>query len=299
MKRKSYARTHHNIAGYAFMLPWIFGFLAFTLFPLIYVGYLSFFTVHWTVEGLEITYVGIENYASALLRNPLFTPALTQFVTRVATFTPVITVVSFILALLLNRNIKFRAAFRALFFMPVIVISGPVVSHLMDVGGMSVDIRVFDMPLLLMVAQFSWRAADILILLLENYAMVLWFTGIPIVLILSGLQKIDSGILEAARIDSATSWQILWKITIPIIRPIVLVSMILTIVQLANFQNPVLPMIQNPVFTGAGLGMASAFSWIYTIVVLLLIGIAFLIMKNPREKEPELVKTRTRRWNEG
>jgi len=115
--------------------------------------------------------------------------------------------------------------------------------------------------------------------------MVLWFTGIPIILFITGLQKINISMLEAARIDSATSWQILWKIIIPIIRPIAMVSIILTIVQLGTYSiNPVLPMVQDAIYnTTSGLGLAAAFAWIYTAAALALMGLAFALLKNPRE----------------
>jgi ABC-type sugar transport system permease subunit len=116
--------------------------------------------------------------------------------------------------------------------------------------------------------------------------MVLWFTGIPIILYINGLQKINISIIEAATIDSATSWQILWKITIPILRPIFLLVTIFTVVQLSLFSvNPVSDMIQNAIIhTAGGLGLASAFAWVYSFGILLLIGVAFLLLKNPKDK---------------
>jgi ABC-type sugar transport system permease subunit len=116
--------------------------------------------------------------------------------------------------------------------------------------------------------------------------MVLWFTGIPIILYINGLQKINISIIEAAIIDSATPWQILWKITIPILRPIFLLVTIFTVVQLSLFTvNPVSDMIQNAIiYTAGGLGLASAFAWIYSFGILLIIGVAFLLLKNPKDK---------------
>jgi ABC-type sugar transport system permease subunit len=129
---------------------------------------------------------------------------------------------------------------------------------------------------------YSPILADLVIFLFNNFAIVLWFSGIPIVLFLNGLQKINTQLFEAAQIDGATGWQILWKITLPIIRPIILVSTIFTIVQLGMFPiNPVYGMIQNAIFdTVAGLGLASAYAWIYSFLVLILLGVAFLLLKD-------------------
>jgi len=281
------------------MLPWIAGFFLFTLWPFIYTVYLSFFQVELTILGWERTFIGIDNYHLAFLRSVYFVPALISFAWMQAVYAPVITVIAFILALLLNSGIKAKAWFRGLFFLPVVVMSGPVMYQLLETGGLTaVDMSGF--VLFSMVAQFSMPMASALVFLFEHYTLVLWFTGIPIILFISALQKIDSGVLEAARIDSATSWQILWKITIPVIRPIFLVSIILTIVQLAGYTlNPVMPLIQEAIFaTMSGLGLASAFAWIYSAVVLVLIGLAFLLLKEPKEAIPPEVKRRQRTWNE-
>jgi ABC-type sugar transport system permease subunit len=271
-----------------FLLPWLVGFFVCTVWPFVYTIFLSFHEVRLTIEGWETTFTGIDNYNLAFFRNTEFVPALISFLTMELTYAPVITVIAFILALLLNQKIKFRAGFRALFFMPVIVMSGPVMYQLMDAGGMTFT-GINDMMLYQMVAQFSRPLANALVFLFQNFSMVLWFTGIPIILFITGLQKINVSMLEAAKIDSATSWQILWKIIIPIIRPIAMVSIILTIVQLGTYSiNPVLPMVQEAIYnTTSGLGLASAFAWIYTAAALALMGLAFVLLKNPRENLAE------------
>jgi ABC-type sugar transport system permease subunit len=298
-KKKGFQRKRQGVVGYAFMTPWIIGFLVFTAVPFVYTVYLSFFEVQRTILGWEMNFVGIDNYHMAFLRNADFVTLLIEFVVMQITYAPIITVIAFILALLLNRGLKARGLFRALFFLPVIVMSGPVMHELMDSGGLA-SVGIEAMTLYNMVYQFSGRIAGALVFMFDNYTVMLWFTGIPIILFISGLQKIDTGILEAARIDSATGWQILWKITVPILRPIVLVSIILTIVQLASYTlNPVLPMIRDAIFqTVAGLGGASAFAWIYAATVLLLIGLAFVFLKGPKDEEPPEVKRRARAWNE-
>ncbi|GHU76302.1 ABC transporter permease [Spirochaetia bacterium] len=274
-----------GVLGYLFMLPWITGFLIFTAVPFLYTIFLSFHSVELTVEGWKTAFTGLENYTVAFFRNTEYVPALVSFITMELTYAPTIVVIAFILALLLNREIKFRPGFRALFFLPVIVMSGPVMYQLMDSGGAR-NVGISGMMLYNMVAQFSLPVARALEFLFENYSMMLWFTGIPIVLFISGLQKVSVSILEAARIDAATPWQILWKITIPILRPIVLVCCIFTIVQLGIYTlNPVMPLIQNAIYnTVSGLGLASAFAWIYSAIVLVIIAVAFVLLKGQKER---------------
>jgi ABC-type sugar transport system permease subunit len=284
-KKASVFKKRQGLLGYMFLSPWLIGFLIFTAVPFVYTIYISFYQVSLEVVGWKMTYVGIDNYNVTFLRNPDFIPAVIEFIIMELTYSPVIVVIAFILALLLNRKIKLRAWFRALFFLPVIVMSGPVMYQLADAGGMN-QVGIIDMTLYRMVEQFWPWLAERLGILFANYSMMLWFTGIPIVLFLNGLQKIDASILEAAKIDSATSWQILWKITVPIIRPVIMVAMIFTIVQLGIYTlNPVMPLIQTAIYnTVGGLGLASAYAWVYSAVVLIIIGLAFLVLKSPSEK---------------
>ena len=225
---------------------------------------------------------GIDNYVTALLRNPNFTPALIQFFLSEIVYVPTILIISFILAILLNGKFRFRTAFRIIYFLPVIVISGSVMNQLMNSGNVQIGNvrRIFIYQIM---ESYSPALADVIAFLFNNFAIVLWFTGIPIVLFLNGLQKINPQLFEAAQIDGATSWQILWKITIPIIRPILLVASIFTVVQLGMFPiNPVYGMIQTAIFdTVGGLGVASSYAWIYSLVVLVLIGAMFFILRDP------------------
>jgi ABC-type sugar transport system permease subunit len=296
VKKMKYMERRHNLLGYAFMLPWIAGFLIFTAWPFVYTFILSFHDVSLTVQGWETAFTGINNYNTAFFRNTEFMPAIISFLIMEATYAPTIIVISFILALLLNRGLKFRAGFRALFFLPVIVMSGPVLFQLMDTGS-AANTGIEGMTLFNMVYQFSPPVAEALAYLFENYSMVLWFTGIPIVLFISGLQKIDNGVLEAAKIDSATSWQILWKITVPIIKPIILVAAIFTVVQLGIYQlNPVMDMIQAAIYNSvSGLGLASAFAWVYSFIELAIVGIAFLFLREAKEQPIKILKRSERR----
>jgi ABC-type sugar transport system permease subunit len=143
------------------------------------------------------------------------------------------------------------------------------------------------------IESYSPQLAEVIVFLFNNFALVLWFTGIPIVLFLSGLQKINPQLYEAAQIDGATSWQILWKITMPIIRPIVLVAAVFTVVSLGMFPiNPVYGMIQAAIFdTVGGLGVASSYAWIYSMTILLLIGIIYVILKD-RSKDEYVINIR-------
>ncbi len=289
--------NHQNFQAYMFLLPWLIGFVIFTLIPFFYTIYLSFYTVQSTGLGWEMEFNGIDNYITAFFKNIYFVPALLEFIVVEITYVPAVVIAAFILGILLNRNLKFRSGFRTIFFLPVIVLSGSVMDQLVSTG--STRLSDFSENIIFqMVSSYSFQVARSLLFLFENFTMVLWFTGIPIILFINGLQKINTSLYEAAKIDGATSWQILWKITVPIIKPTALIVTIFTIVQIGMYNiNPVYGLIRNSMYNfAAGLGLASAYTWIYTMIVLFFVGIAMLIFKT-RDNQKEVKLTSIQRLN--
>lgn len=281
--------TYQNVA-YLFLLPWIIGFITLTVGPFFFTIYLSFHDVTKTGLGWQRDFVGMGNYIVALFENTEFVPALIEFVLLEITYVPTIIIISFILGILLNRKLKFRSGFRTIFFLPVIVLSGSVMDQITGTG--SATLSDFSENLVFqMLNSYSPFMAEIMLSLFQNFTMVLWFTGIPIILFINGLQRINKALFEAAKIDGATSWQILWKITIPIIKPTALISAIFTIVQIGMYSiNPVYGLIRNQMYnTAGGLGLASAYTWVYTLIVLVFVGLAMLLLgSRERNKDTKL-----------
>lgn len=288
-KTKSFQRRQDKY-GYLFMMPWILGFLVFTLIPFVMTIYLSFTEVKQDIRGFNISFTGIYNYRQLFLANTEFTPALISFLGMIIPYTLVVVIMSFILAMLLNTIVRGKAVYRTVYFLPVVVLSGPVMYQLMNLTP-QVEGQVNELYysfLIRMIHSYSPQAAAGMVALFDNLSIILWFTGIPIVLFINGLQKINPSLYEAARIDSATSWQLLWKITMPIIRPTALIVTVFTIVQLGGMDtiNPVLVMIkERTANTSGGFGYAATISWIYSLIVLVIIGAAFVLFRERKVKE--------------
>ena len=288
-RRKSFQKRQDKY-GYIFMAPWILGFIIFTFIPFVMTAYLSLTDVKQDIRGFNISFVGIKNYREAFLVDTNFTPALVEFLAMIIPYTIVIVIMAFILAMMLNSITKGKSLFRTIYFLPVVVLSGPVMYQLMNLepaieGQVNPLYYTF---VIRMIYSYSELAADAMVSLFDNLSIILWFTGIPIVLFINGLQKINPSLYEAARIDSATSWQILWKITIPIIRPTALIISVFTIVQLGAMDNinPVLTQIKEKTAnTSGGFGYAATLSWVYSLIVLLIIGVTFLLFKEKKIKE--------------
>lgn len=289
-RTKSYEKRQNRL-GYGFMLPWIIGFVIFTLFPFAATIVLSFCNVSTNITGYDITFAGLSNYYTAFFRNTEFVPALGAFIAMVVPYTFVIIIVSFFMAYLLNKIQVGKGLMRTIYFLPVIIMSGPVMSQILDKAdeavqmaqGMSGAYR--DVFILEMIRSYSPQAARFMGDIFDQLTMILWFTGIPIVLFVSGLQRINISLYEAAKIDMANEWQILWKITIPMIKPTALVATIFTIAQLGTYDtSAIYALIKTATAnTNGGFGFAATYSWIYCIIVLIIIGLGCLIF---RERQP-------------
>lgn len=277
------------------MFPWIIGFLIFTLVPFVATIVLSFCNVSTNITGYDISFAGGSNYYTAFFKNTEFIPALGEFIAMAIPYTFVIIIVSFVMAYLLNKIEVGKGLMRTIYFLPVIIMSGPVMSQILDKADDAVQMAQgmqggYDGVFILeMIRSYSPQIARFMEGVFDQLTMILWFTGIPIVLFVSGLQRINISLYEAAKIDMANEWQILWKITIPMIKPTALVATIFTIAQLGTYDtSAIYSLIKTATSnTNGGFGFAATYSWIYCIVVLIMIGLACLIFKErqPRRRD--------------
>ena len=292
-RKGSYMARKQNRLGYFFMSPWILGFVVFTLIPFIMTIILSFCSVSSTIKGYELSFIGLDNYYTAFFRNTEFVPALLSFLGMVIPYTFIIIVVSFILAYLLNRIRVGRTIMRIIYFLPIIILSGPVMSQILDSADEAITLSqgVSEVYKSIWIFRILYNYSPSFTLFLEEIfdqlSMILWFTGIPIVLFISTMQRINSSLYEAARIDGATEWQILWKVTVPMAKPTALVASIFTIVQLGAYDtSDIYSLIKTATNnTASGLGYAATYAWLYGVTVLLVIGAAFLIFREKKVKE--------------
>ena len=115
---------------------------------------------------------------------------------------------------------------------------------------------------------------------LTSFILILWFSGVQILIFLSGLQKIDRNIYEAASIDGASAWESFWKLTLPALSGTTLIVAVYTIITLSHFsENPVIKYIYSQTYAvGGGIGYASAMSFLYFFVLILLLAIVYLLL---------------------
>ncbi|MFP4287374.1 MAG: carbohydrate ABC transporter permease [Candidatus Izemoplasmataceae bacterium] len=286
-------KTRESSIGYMFILIWIIGYLIFALYPVFNSLYLSFFKVRLAGSGIDLDFVGIGNYRAAFLQDPYFVEILINYALRLLLNVPVTIVFALIIAMLINQDVKGKGAWRTIFFLPVIITSGPVIAELMAQGATTLptieDYQFIDT----IIDNIGAFLANPVQALFNEILLVLWFAGIQILILLAGLQKIDKGIYEAAMIDGASPWEGFWKITLPSIMPLITVSIIYTVVSMSVFSlNEVIVYIRNvmlgestPALT-TGYGYSATLSWIYflamALIILIFIGLITIRRKKVR-----------------
>lgn len=275
------------LIGLSFIAIWLIGFIILTLIPFINSIIYSFNQVLVETTGIRLVALGFGNYKRILTQDIQFVNALIAFLSQLVLRLPIIIVFSIIIALLLNQDIKFRGLFRSIFFLPVIVTSGPIISELGAQGATTIP-TIEESPILATIAMnVTPILAEPIVALFTQIIMVLWFSGVQILIFLSGLQKLDQQIYEAARIDGASPWESFWKVTLPALKNLIIINIIYTVVTLATFsENEVIALIRSAMFDPVrGYGYATAQAWLYFIVVFLVLAIAIgLVALSGRSK---------------
>lgn len=279
--------TREALYGYSFVLIWIVGFAIFTLVPLIQTFYFSMNQVTVTATGIELVFVQWANYTRALFTDPNFVELLIGYVIETLAAVPIVLIFSMIIALFLNLDFKFKGLFRTIFFLPVVITSGPVIQELTSQGATSVPGIADSVAVMNFLAELPPSLRNPVEYLLTSFILILWFSGVQILIYLASLQKIDKNIYEAAAIDGSSAWESFWKITLPSLATTTVVNAVYTIITLSHFsENKVVQYIFSQTYAvQGGIGYASAMSFIYFLVLVTLLALVyFLLSSRSRDK---------------
>lgn len=288
-RRKGYMmfRWKEYGVGYLFVLPWIIGFSTFVAFPVGWSLYNSFNKIFITSDGFKYQWVGLSNYKRMLIENNTYPIILITFLMEILMMIPLILIFSFFVALLLNQKFPGRSFMRTVFFLPVIFATGQVLMELFTQGA-------GELPFLeqynvngLVQQFFSKSIADAITNVLGKAVIILWYSGVQILIFLAGFQTISKSLYEAIRVDGATPWESFWKITFPAMMPFIGLNAVYTIVDLFTFPfNPVLNIVSNNMFNATtGYGYASAMAWLYFAIIMLLLGITLWLTYRATKRE--------------
>ncbi len=273
-------RTREALNGYGFVLIWLVGFALFTLFPLIETFRYSLHQVTVTAEGIRLQFVGQANYTRSLFTDPNFVELLIGYTIETLVSVPIVLIFAMIIALFLNLDFKLKGLFRTIFFLPVVITSGPVIKELVAQGAASAP-GIANMPAVVeFLAQWPRALRNPVEYLLTSFILILWFSGVQILIYLAGLQRIDKSLYEAAAIDGASSWEMFWKITLPSLSTVTVVNAVYTIITLSHFsENKVVRYVYDRTYdVHGGIGYASAMAFLYFGVMLVLLGLVFVLL---------------------
>jgi len=283
MRKKPMNRSkRQNLIGWSFLSLWAIGFLVFTMYPIFISFYYSLSHVTLDGAGIQVQFVWLDNYRQIFSSSEGFSflQSVSDFAIEILFKVPIITVFAIIIAVMLNQNIKGRSFFRAIYFLPVIIASGPVINQLINQGAATIPI-VEQMGIVSFInSTFTESLARPIANIFSELIVILWFSGVQILLFIAALQKIDRSTYEAAMIDGAGPWESFWKITIPALSSMVLVSVVFTIINLATFsENAAIMHIKNNMFAlETGFGFSSAIAWLYFVALAIILFIAALIL---------------------
>ena len=279
--------------GYKFILPFIIGFVLFMIKPMIQSLMMSLNNVKIIPgQGFKLTWMGLDNYHNALAVDPYFNQYLMDEISRMAINTIATLVLSFVIAVILNQEFKGRTLARAIFFLPVILSSGVlpgiekqnefynmmagVTESIEGSAGINISQQLQN---LLQVSGVAGGVFDVIFQMIDAIYDIVMASGIQIIVFLTGLQSISPSLYEAADVEGCTAWESFWKITFPMVSPLLLVKAIYTIVDfLMKNDNRVMERISTVMYSDFNFGVSSAMSWIYFGVALAFILISSFII---------------------
>ncbi len=281
-------------SGWIFVLPFVLGVILLYLPIVLDSIWFSFNTIKPTKGGgFALEFAGLKYYQDALFSDAEFVKTLVSGIKQLIFDVPAIVIFSLFIAVVLNQKMLGRAAFRAIFFIPVILSTGlmdainvaDTLSETMGEGeintgsGMNTTdqiISVMDIQKLFANMKVGTGLVNYVVNLVNDIYGIINRSGVQMLIFLAGLQSISPAIYEACEIEGATAWETFWKITFPMISPMILVNGVYTIIDsFTSESNIVMTYIAGKY--DAGRELATAMSWIYFVVIMAIIGVVALI----------------------
>ena len=302
-RRRAALDSKKSRAGWAFIMPFVLIFFAVYLPILFTSAQYSFHELVKVTGGYDMDFVGFDNFNYALFSDAGFTETLVTGVQTLIFQIPAIVIFSLFMAVLLNQEMPGRTLFRAIFFVPVIISTGimetvnaaDVFSNYAGAESVAGDpsatgdgatgggsqaaeiISTMDIQALFMNMKVGKELVQYVVDIVNNIYDVVNKAGVQMLIFLAGLQGISPAIYESCTVDGATAWETFWKITFPMISPMILVNAIYTVIDaFTSDGNAVMGYISR-VSADAQIAnnttVAQAMYWMYFLFVVLIIAV--------------------------
>ena len=284
-------------SGYFFVAPFIIGIILIYVPILLDSIWFSMNKITQQYDPITNTTVqvllpqGLAYYKAALFDSKDFITNLLSGIQQLIFEVPAIIIFSLFIAVVLNQKMLGRAVFRAIFFVPVIISTGIMDAiNAKDIatgemgeidtgeggGGASQIISVLDVQALFGSMKVGGELVTYVVDLVNNVYNIINYSGVQMLIFLAGLQSISPAIYEACRIDGATGWETFWKITFPMISPMILVNAVYTIIDSFTRPTNVTMSYIDQIYASNREG-STAMAWIYFVVVMLIIAVVTAI----------------------
>ncbi len=288
-------------AGWIFILPFVLGFIL-VYFPIVFESLRSslFYTVR--VDGVRqeqfnafISYFEAFTDVKATINGSNFAQILLSGVGDIILDIPMILLFSLFMAVLLNQKMVGRAAFRAIFFVPVILSTGIMTAidasssidtltnagSIDDGSGQNASNQLVDavnMQKLFEGISVTDGMLNYVTGAINDIFNIVNRSGVQMLIFLAGLQSISPAIYESVQIDGASAWETFWKITFPMISPMILANLIYTVIDtFVDSENPVMEIVMTQ-SRELNYGLSAAMAWVYFAIVAVALGIIVLIV---------------------
>lgn len=288
MKKIGIERRKSRYA-YLFLLPWTIGILMFFIVPVFKSIWYSFCKVKLEQGGFTSAFCGLNNYKYALNADPNYVDNLLKSFNSFAVSLPLIVALSLIMAIVLNKKFHGRLFFRSLYFMPVIIAGGVVMSFLngdslslgsaASAGSDSYTTNSIDFVNILYQLKLPDKLTQLVASYVNSIFGLIWNCGVPIVLFLSGLQTIPPQLYEASTVEGANRWEEFWYITLPMMINVILLVIVYVALDLFTSENNLIISQAYDLMKGKVIyDTSSAMLWFYFVIIALVLGIVMLIL---------------------
>ncbi|TQR45297.1 sugar ABC transporter permease [Paenibacillus popilliae] len=270
--------------GWLFIAPWLIGFLLLMAVPLVRSLLFSISHLSLTETGYKLSSVGFENYTKAFTVDPNFNRLLIEATMNMLANVPLIIFFSLFSAVLLSQKFRGRMLARAIFFLPVVLASGVIqgidssnyLAQMLGDVASSVEgnfsgLRSMGLRSLLIEMGMSGDIVFYLTSAVDRIYYIVAASGVQILIFLAGLQSISPSLYEASKIEGATGYEAFWKITFPMMSPLILTNTVYTVVD-SFTNNGVTGYIHRMAFRENNFGLSSAMSWAYFLIVSIMLG---------------------------
>lgn len=277
-----------NGAGYLFLLPWFIGFFGLTIVPIVSSLYLSFTNFDMLTAP---QWVGADNYVRMFTHDPKFYQSMRVTLLFVVFSVPLKLAFALAVALLLNRGMRGLPLYRAVFYLPSLLGASVAIAVLWRT--LFAGDGLINKGLALIGIQGPAWISNPRYSLWTLIALAVWQFGSPMIIFLAGLRQIPQDVYEAASLEGAGRWRIFWKITLPLLTPVVFFNAIIQTIEGFKSFTPAFIIsggTGNPVnstlfytlylyqeaFAFFRMGYASALAWVLLAIVAAFTAISFL-----------------------